>query len=118
MVRNIVFKLLYEWPPRTVMPEHTGWERETVTAPSTVIHSRTARAGLRWWAVIGLVLAAIVLGLFWTARQPSRQLRSAEALLAEAYSQQRGFELRLPDAAYAPIQSRQEKADSSAFSRP
>jgi CHAT domain-containing protein len=100
------------------MPEHTEQERGTVSAQSTVIHSRPARASLRWWVVVGLVVAAVILDLYWIAQQPSRQLRSAEALLAQAYSKQRGFDLRLPDASYAPIESQPENGERSAFSRP
>ena len=83
-----MFKLLHEWPP-------TEWERETVTAQSTVIHSRTKRTALRSGAIIALVVGAVLLGLEWIAQRPSRELRSADALLAEAYSKQRAFELRL-----------------------
>jgi CHAT domain-containing protein/Flp pilus assembly protein TadD len=100
------------------MSEHTEQERGTVSTQSTVIHSRPARASLRWWAVLGLVVAAVVFGFYGIAQQPSRQLRSAEALLAQAYSKQRGFDLRLPDASYAPIESQLEKGETSAFSRP
>ena len=100
------------------MSEHTEQERGTVSAQSTVIHSRPARASLRWWAGLGLVVAAVILDLYWIAQQPSRQLRSAEALLAQAYSKQRGFDLRLPDASYAPIESQQKDSERSAFSRP
>jgi CHAT domain-containing protein/Flp pilus assembly protein TadD len=89
-----------------------------VTSKSTVIHSRTTRAVVRWMAVVGLVVAAVILDLYWIAQRPSRQLRSVEALLAQAYSKQRGFDLRLPGASYAPIESQQEKGETSAFSRP
>ena len=89
-----------------------------MTAQSTVIHSRTKRTALRSGAVTALVVGAVLLDLEWIAQRPSRELRSADALLAEAYSKQRGFELRLPGASYAPIVSQQEKGERSAFSRP
>ena len=88
-----------------------------MTAKSPVIYSRRTRGTLRWLMIAGFTMAAVILGSEWITQRPGRELRSAGALLAEAYSKQRVFELRLPDASYTAVE-RQPIAEASSFSRP
>src|SRR5262245_3502872 len=94
---------------------------------SPLIHSPTASGGSkrRWRtehrrrAVVALLIG---LGLMtasarWIATARSRELRSIETLLGEAYAQHRRFEWRLPAASNAPLASGQGDGNSS-FSRP
>src|SRR5262249_27811495 len=78
----------------------------------------------RWWEVnrLGALTAlAIVLalagGALWIATSRSRELRSAEGLLAEASTKRRPFEGRLPAASYTR-QAAGKNNDNSAFERP
>ncbi len=61
---------------------------------------------------------ALVAGAWrWRAESSTREMRSVEKLLAAAYTGQRPFELRLPNAGYAPVNV-QRGAQTSAFSKP
>jgi len=94
---------------------------------SSVNHARTTGSEARspswparhWAPIASLAIAAAFMGTGWRwiAASPSRELRTADALLAQAYSKQRLFELRLPAASYAPVETRQGD-ERSAFSKP
>ena len=94
-------------------------------ARSAMIRAGTTPAKLRpWlarrrWALVALVIVTALMGTGWRwiATAPSRELRSADGLLAQAYSKQRLFEVRLPAAFYAPVEI-QKGDERSAFSKP
>ena len=69
--------------------------------------------------MIGFLAAALALlgvGLWQFRTRQARELRSAEALLAEAYSRQRTFEFRLPATSYSSVLT--EVREGPEFSRP
>ena len=78
-----------------------------------VIRERCASAGTRLWpawrphtvALLGMGLALIGTGSCSIAILPGHELRSAEALLEEAYIRARAFEFRLPAASYAAVRA-------------
>lgn len=81
-------------------------------SPSPGTYPRPAQRA-RWVAVaIGLVVAGA--GLWSIATWPARELRNAEALLAEV--SQRTFDYRLPGAPYAQVHP--EKHKQPAFAKP
>src|SRR6266849_202778 len=84
------------------------------------VYSRTVRgeSAFRWWAPLGLLAIALTAGgARWISTSRARELRSADALLSEAYTKERKFELRLPAASYAPLATSRDD-DKSALSRP
>lgn len=58
------------------------------------------------WGVCGFVVAIVVVGVGWVT-WPRSGPRDVNQLLAQAYSEQRTIELRMPGAVYAPM--RQER---------
>jgi CHAT domain-containing protein len=68
-------------------------------------------------AAAAVALALIGAAAWWITYRPSRELRKAAALLAEAYTRQRVFEQRLPASLYAPVRTGRRE-ERSAFSRP
>ena len=79
--------------------EPVGFRLLTSRARISVLAAATALIGLGWW---------------WIHSLPPRELRSTEALLADAYTEQRTSELRLPGS-YSPLHG---KVDGATFSRP
>jgi tetratricopeptide (TPR) repeat protein len=70
------------------------------------------------WAYAAAAILLVVAGvwLVQTRREPSRE-PSVDQLIADAYTEQRPFELRIPGAAYGPV--RQERGgERSAFAEP
>jgi tetratricopeptide (TPR) repeat protein len=87
------------------------WRKRLAKRLATTVHSdpRTVNTSTRRWsraqisllwyaAAFALLICAMVLGI-----RTLRQTR-AQILLAEAYSQQRTLELRIPDAQFSPLQ--------------
>src|SRR5436190_1234412 len=82
---------------------------------SRMVHGESV---FRWWAPLGLLAIALMAGgARWISTSRVRELRSAEALLSEAYTKERKFELRLPAASHAPLATSRHD-DNSALSRP
>jgi CHAT domain-containing protein/tetratricopeptide (TPR) repeat protein len=70
----------------------------------------------RWLSVPSLAAAgatvALVVGVAWWATVSRVSPRSADELLARAYTDQRTLELRIPGAAYAPLRVQKGPAES------
>jgi tetratricopeptide (TPR) repeat protein len=96
---------------RTAQPE---WQREMAARMAQASGRKPPIPIRSWLAAAAAVIAAAGGGWFawttWFAANPER-------LLAEAYTQQRPFDFRVPGAAYAPV--RQERgALGSSFTKP
>ena len=76
-----------------------------------------ARVWLTWprWAFAAAVVAVVVVAAWWTLR--SLRSSSPERLLAEAYTQQRSLEMRIPQARSAPLRV-ERGPERSRLSRP
>jgi CHAT domain-containing protein len=70
----------------------------------------------RPWGLLTAAVVSLGLASWWMYRAPTRELQSAERLLAEAYAGQRTSELRLPGE-YAPMRA-QPIGGAATFSRP
>lgn len=98
---------------RLVAPEKTRQNSREIRAAAP------ARRGWTFWsawAVAAAAIVLIVLGGVWSYRRT--QPAYAEQLLAQAYSEQRSFELRIPGARPAPLRVERGGADRSNLSRP
>jgi tetratricopeptide (TPR) repeat protein len=96
----------------SVAPEPAALPRP-IPLQASVTPRRRAWAPLWKYAVAAGVLLAVGAGVtLWSLR---RSNQTAD-LLAQAYTQARPFDYRLPDAGYAPI--RQQRGAGSAFDRP
>ena len=97
------------------------FERHAI-APARIAMKRRQFAKERFRVVTALFVAStfvLIAGVLrWWMLSPSRQLSLVEGLLREAYTSQRTFELRLPDAGYATVQANPQRDDSSTFSKP
>ena len=87
-------------------------------APVPVAASvRRARLAL-WpvWAMAAVLVLAVTLGSLWFYKRS--QPAFADQLLAQAYTEQRTMELRIPGAQQAPIRVERGAGDGSQLSRP
>ena len=92
--------------------------------PSSKVIPPSSNRPNYWYIAVAAGVAMIIASSLWLrsnhfsmATAPVfRQSNDASQLLAQAYSAQRPFEYRLPDAGYAPI--RQQRGAGSAFDHP
>src|SRR5216684_416680 len=92
--------------------------RTHMVAPGSTKRVRISSSRILSLVLGAAFLMALVAGAWrWRAESSTREMRSVEKLLAEAYTGQRPFELRLPSAGYAPVNV-QRGAQTSAFSKP
>lgn len=101
------------------------WQRQLAARLSAESHpARPAAEPPRWWtlawpalnyaaAAVALVIAATL--AFWPTPRPATE--EAEQLLAEAYTEQRTLELRIPGAGHAPVRV-ERGPERSRLSRP
>src|SRR5258708_26494491 len=89
-----------------------------MVAPGSTKRVRISSSRILSLVLGAAFLMALVAGAWrWRAESSAREMRSVEKLLAEAYTAQRPFELRVPSAGYAPVNV-QRGVQTSAFSRP
>jgi len=97
-------------------------ERQRTLGAEAVVPPAPRAPRRTWWALSfawGIAAAAVVivaLGAVWMYRRT--QPAFAEQLLAEAYTQQRTMELRIPGALPAPLRIERGGGDRSQLSRP
>jgi CHAT domain-containing protein/tetratricopeptide (TPR) repeat protein len=93
------------------------WQKKMARKLAAPAQEReTKRFGWPRWALAGAAVLLIVAGGWWTLR--ALRPASAEQLLAEAYTEQRPFELRIPGAQQAPVRVERGGSDRSRLSRP
>jgi hypothetical protein len=98
----------------------TAWKRKMVSRIVSELGRETARSTnpIRWWTVAAAVAAgAVVLiagATWWISFRNSP--RAASNLIAQAYSEQRPFELRIPGANHAPLRPERGAMASPAVS--
>jgi len=84
----------------------TAWKRKMVSRIVSELGRETARSTnpRRWWTMAVAAAAAVVIfagTTWWISFRNSP--RAASDLIAQAYSEQRPFELRIPGANHAPL---------------
>lgn len=88
-----------------------AWKRSMLTRIATEMTARPERSPERsggqawntnrWWVAVAASILAVIGTLWWTSSRNTPE--AAFALIAQAYSQQRPFELRIPGADHAPV---------------
>jgi len=88
-----------------------------MAATSAVVEMKSRRAPFRWqWAAIAASLVVVAISV-WAVLRFGNSSGQAQEMLARAYTAERAFDYRLPDAGYAPV--RQQRSGSrSSFDRP
>jgi tetratricopeptide (TPR) repeat protein len=83
-----------------------------VTAPARAQRSQPRLFSANWtrWAVPLGAAAAVAVGAFIYVQQSTPSLASTNQLIAQAFTEQRPFELRFPGAGYGPV--RQQRGGS------
>lgn len=98
---------------RSLRTSSPAWQRNIAREMSKAAHPARPSILSNWLARAAAVIIALGSAgggyFFWAARQPAQ-------LLAAAYTEQRPFEYRIPDAGHAPV--RVEKSGGSSFNRP
>jgi len=96
-------------PVMALASNTTAWKRKMLARIASELAGETARprTPVRWWAAVAVAAAAALVILagsaWWISFRNSP--RAASDLIAQAYSEQRPFELRIPGANHAPLRA-------------